>query len=100
MTARCESLESRTLLTTTGFPDTGTLRVDGNPGDDLIVLSLVPGGVKITVNNETPLLFDLNPRRSAHRIGWVRLDGMGGNDTIRFSDGGDEIGVEMVGGDG
>jgi Ca2+-binding RTX toxin-like protein len=100
MTARCESLESRTLLTTAGFKDAGVLRVEANPGDDLIVLSIVPGGVKITVNNETPLLFDLNPRRTSHRIQWVRLDGMGGNDTIRFNDVYNGISVEMIGGDG
>ncbi|MDB5322021.1 MAG: hypothetical protein JWN40_3652 [Phycisphaerales bacterium] len=100
MIARCESLESRTLLTTAGFKDAGILRVEANPGDDLIVLNVVPGGVKISVNNEVPLLYNFDSKRPAHRIQWVRLDGMGGNDTIRFNDVYNGISVEMIGGDG
>lgn len=101
MPAHIDQLESRLFLTTAAFKDAGMLTVDANPGDDVIVVKLLASAVQITVNSETPLVFNLTSKRLAHNIRWLRIDGLAGNDHITV-DGpiGDAFGMEFDGGDG
>lgn len=79
-----ENLESRRLFTTAGFPDSDTLTIQANPGNDVIVLETasVPNHLAVHVNSEPVLTFPFTSKRPGHDIFRIVLRAGAGNDTV------------------
>jgi len=101
MSSHVARLEPRVLLTTARFYDANVLAIEGTAGDDQITVTIDANAGQVVIQTvgqpEIRVFVNHSPRKPAHNVHRIRVDGFGGNDTLIANLG---IPVGMSGGGG